>query len=249
MVTIYDDPRHYDALMGDYAGGAELQFYLHQIAAAGGPVLELGCGTGRLTIPIAEDGVDITGLDLSGAMLALAEEKARRANVSIPWIQADFRDFQLMRRFALAFIPINSFAHLSAREDQEAFLACARRHLTPEGRLVIAYFNPSLEILTRDPRRRYTVGEYYHPDGSGRVIVTESNRYDRASQINHIEWHYQQEGRPEQVRALPMRIFYPQELKSMLYYNGFEVESIYGDYDGSPFQSDASHQLLVCRPR
>lgn len=248
MVSIYDDPRHYDALMGDYAGGAELQFYLHQAARAAGPVLELGCGTGRLTIPLAEDGVAITGIDLSEAMLALAERKARAAGVAIPWVRADFRDFQLLTRFALAFIPINTFAHLAAREDQEAFLACVRRHLTPEGKLLIAYFNPSLELLTRDPRRRYTVGEYYHPDGSGRVIVTESHRYDRASQINHLAWHYQQEGQPEQVRALPMRIFYPQELKSILYYNGFEVEAAYGDYDGAPFSGDASHQLLVCRP-
>lgn len=249
MVSIYHDPRHYDALMGDYAGGAELQFYMHHVAAAAGPVLELGCGTGRLTIPLVEDGWDVTGLDLSEAMLALAEEKAKRSGVAVPWVRADFRDFQLMRRFALAFIPINSFAHLIDRTDQEAFLACVKRHLAPGGRLLISYFNPSLELLTRDPRRRYTVGEYYHPDGSGRVIVTESHRYDRATQINHLTWHYQQDGRPEDTRALPMRIFYPQELKSILHYNGFAVEAVYGDYDGAPFHGDSPHQLVVCEPR
>ncbi|MFN8443507.1 MAG: class I SAM-dependent methyltransferase [Caldilineaceae bacterium] len=109
-------------------------FYLSLAQQAGGAVLELGCGTGRYTIPIAERGIDITGLDLVPEMLERAKSKA--GSLSVSWIQADARSFHLGRKFDLIFESGAMFQHLLERSDQEQMLACVREHLTDEGKFV-----------------------------------------------------------------------------------------------------------------
>ena len=87
------------------------------------------------------------------------------------------------------------------------------------------------------------------PDGSGLVRVSESNRYDPASQINTIILFYSLPDRTEDhVETLSMRIYYPQELDELLTYNGFAIDAKYGDYNRSPFQSSSPRQLVVTHP-
>jgi len=243
---LYWDGRHYDLQTRTFVD--DIPFYQRQIRRFGQPVLELACGTGRITIPLAKKGVDITGLDVSRVMLSLAREKARAQAVQVDWVLSDCREFQLKRRFRLIFIPINSITHLHRREDLEAFLARVREHLHEEGRFIIDVFNPSLDILRRDAGRRYPVAEYEDPDGRGRIVITESNIYDAATQINHITWYYCI-GKEEDARVVEnnMRIIYPQELDELLHYNGFAVETKYGDYDQSPFKPTSPKQLTICR--
>ena len=246
MPTIYDDARAYDLLFGGYAQGEDLAFYARRAREAGGPVLELACGTGRLTIPLAEAGVEMTGLDLSAPMLALARQKSASRNVGVTWVEADCRSFALGREFDLIFIPANSLTNLLDRQSLEDCLHCVREHLSPGGRLVFHIYNPSLSVLTRDSSQRYPVGRFQHPDSGRMAVVTHTHVYDAATQINHILWHYQAEGGQEQVASLDMRVFYPQELDALLHYNGFELIAKYGDWADTPFTSDARLQLAVC---
>jgi len=110
-------------------------------------------------------------------------------------------------------------------------------------------FNPRLDILMRDPTRRYPVAEYPDPDGRGTVTITENNVYDRASQINRIKCYYDvSDGKEAFVVENNMRIFFPQELDALLSYNGFTVDAKFGDYDETPFESSSPKQLVVCRP-
>jgi SAM-dependent methyltransferase len=243
---LYSDGRHYDL---QHAGITDdIPFFVGEARRYGGPVLELGCGTGRISIPLAQQGFEVTGLDVSRPMLDHARKKAEAEGVLVLWVEADFRDFSLGRRYGLVLLPFNTLAHLHCHESVEAFLACVRSHLLPTGRFIIDIFNPRLEILIRDASQRYPVAEYEDPDGKGTVVISENNSYDRASQINRIKWYYRGGGGDgEVVRELNMRIFYPQELDGLLTSNGYVVEHKYGDCDRSVFTSDSPRQIVVCR--
>jgi SAM-dependent methyltransferase len=242
---LYRDGRHYDLQHRDFVD--DIPFYVKQAERYGDPLLEIACGTGRITIPIAEKGLRITGLDVSKGMLAHAERKAAALGADIEWINADCRDFHLGRYFNLILFPFNSIAHLHSLADIEACFACVREHLAPGGHFIVDIFNPRLDILMRDRSGRYPVGEYPDPDGQGTIVLTENNVYDGASQVNRIKWYYRIGGRSDQITVdLNMRIFYPQELDALLKYNGYEIENKFGDFDESPFGSDSLKQIPVC---
>ncbi len=242
---LYRDGRYYDLENEDFVD--DIPFYLHQIEKYGEPVLELACGTGRITIPIAQKGIQITGLDILDSMLNHAKRKATNKGVNVEWIKADCRDFRLNKKFNLIFFPFNSIAHLHDLESIKACFSCVKEHLMDNGRFIIDFFNPSLNILTRDPTRRYPVKEYLDPDGKGQVVITENNIYDAANQINRVKWYYNIGSQSEEVvEDLNMRIFYPQELDALLYYNGFTIDTKYSNYDETPFMSASPKQLIVC---
>jgi SAM-dependent methyltransferase len=245
---IYFDGRHYDALWPGLQRQSEIAFYQRRIQEYGEPVLELGCGTGQLTLALAGAGVSITGLDLAEPMLAQAQRKALERKANVHWVQADCRDFAFDQRFGLAFFPANALLHLLDWRDLQACLTQVRAHLLPHGAFVFEIFNPGLTLLTRDANQRYLVGVYSDPDGRGTVTVTENNVYDTASQINHIRWYYRIEGETEEAAvALDLRMYYPREIEALLHYNGFDLIARYGDYDETPFTTQSTRQLIVCR--
>lgn len=243
---LYCNGLHYDAEYRDYT--VDIPFYVERARAAGGPVLEVACGTGRLTIPIAGAGVDITGLDLAPEMLSRARDKAAEAGVIVDWIEADCRDFHLGRAFALVFCPFNSMQCLHDRESIESFLACVREHLAPGGRFIVEVFNPNVAILARGPDLRSSVCSYPNPCGDGDVYIEEVIDYDDAAQVSHNHWYYAIPGE-EDIREeeLRMRCFYPQELDMLLHYNGFEILEKLGDFDGKAFAAGDARQIVVCR--
>src|ERR1700727_1166087 len=112
--NIYDDPALYDALL---PVSAHLPYYMELVRQASGDVLELACGTGQLTVPIASAGLPIAGLDLSAPMLKRARERAAVAKVSVEHALGDMRNFDLGRRFGLIFVARNSLLHLHSTDD------------------------------------------------------------------------------------------------------------------------------------
>lgn len=240
----YRDARRYDLESSKISG--DVPFYEECAERYGEPVLEIACGTGRVTIPLAEKGIDIVGLDLAETMLDEARRKAARKNLEIEWVRADARNFDLGRKFRTIFIPFNSLAHFKTRKDAEGLFGSVKDHLSEGGRFIIDYFNPDLEILTRKPSEMYPNTEFTDDDGR-KVEVTENNSYDCATQVNRIKWHYRVEGVEKFSIDLNMRIFFPAELEALLHCNGFAVEFRYGDYKGTPFSSDSPKQILICR--
>jgi SAM-dependent methyltransferase len=244
---LYRDGRHYD-LLAERAAPDDIPFWLRQAERHGGPVLELGCGTGRVTIPIAEKGIRISGLDLSEPMLSHGREKARKLGLDIDWVHADCRDFDLKEKFSLIIFPYNAFHHLLGMESAGACLCSVKKHLAENGRFIIDLFNPSLRLLTRDPDKRHPLAEYPDPDGAGQVVMTETPSYNTATQIQRLRWHYKIGDKDDaKVEEWDMRIYYPQELDALIRYNGFEIEHKWGSYDESPFQSDSPKQIVVCK--
>jgi SAM-dependent methyltransferase len=248
-VNLYSDAQRYELVMGAYASEDQLNFYRRQITRCGEPVLELACGSGRFTIPLAREGINITGLDISEDMLDLAKSKASKDEVNIRLLQGDMRSFDLGEKFKFIFIPAQSLSHLHTREEVESCLSCVRRHLTEEGRFLIELFNSSVKMLARESGRRYPVGQYNDPKGNFQVFVTEQIRYDSASQVNHIQWFFRNEGSDDEVMlSFEMSQFFPQEIDALLWYNDFLIEHKYGNYNEEEFSSDAWKQLIICRP-
>ena len=245
MKSLYDEGLLYDLLM---PGPNDLPFYERQSKKCGGPVLDVACGTGRLTIPLRLSGADITGLDSSREMLAEARNKTKRSGIDIEYVHADARAYSLDRSFQLILVANNSLSHLLRREDIEACLRCVRRHLAPGGRFIVDLFTPSARILARDPASRFSVGHYQDPDGRGQIIVSETSRYDSATQVKHAVWHYERDGEPGGWDvSLNLRMFYPQEIDALLVYNGFVIEHKYGDFEETPYGAGSLKQVIVCR--
>ncbi len=242
---LYRDGLHYDAQHVEIV--EDIPFYISQAKKYGEPILELACGTGRITIPLARQSFDIIGLDISEGMLKVAREKAEREHLSCTLIKADCRNFSIPRKFNLIFIPFNSIAHIHDRESFNALCGSVKNHLNENGRFIIDIFNPKLEILMSEAKKRYSVAEYEDPYGHENVTITENNVYDKETQINHITWYYKIGKQEEFAVELNMRIYYPQELDNMLYYNGFEIVEKLGDFDGSTFDSDSPKQLVICK--
>lgn len=240
---LYRDGRHYDILQANLT--EDIAFYLEQAKQFGPPILELACGTGRITIPIAQQGFEIVGIDKSEKMLARAKEKAGN-QYPITWHREDVRAFDLKRKFKLIIFPFNSIAHLHDLASIDACFKSLRNHLDDAGRFILDFFNPNLTRLIQDNDTPRFVSEYPDPDSDNLVVITETNRYDRASQINYIKLHYKI-GDREFMHELNMRIFYPQELDALLFYNGFAIEHKYGDFDQSPFTSESKGQIVVSK--
>lgn len=241
---IYLDGKHYDLQYKDFT--QDISFWRKQARKYGAPILELGCGTGRITIPIAKDGFKVTGLDISESMLAEAKRKSFVEEVDVEWIHADYRDFSLGKQFGLIIFPFNSMNLLYNLEEIESCFSCIQRHLKPKGRFIIDIFNPRLDILLRDSTKRYPHATYPNPNGKGVVEVTENSTYDDAVQINRIKLYYKIDSQKEKVDELNMRIFYPQEIDALLKYNGFTIERKFGDYDENSFKSGSQKQIIIC---
>jgi len=242
--NLYDESWLYDLIHEKPAGSREVAFYERQIQKYGSPVLELACGTGNYLVILSQPDVEIAGIDISSEMLHAAEQRAAQQHTETNLINADMRSFQLDQDFSLVFVAGNSLQHLERREDVEACFATVRKHLKQHGRFIVEVFNPSIKLLDRDPNERFFVGEYKTENGW--VVISENVRYDAASQINFIDWHYKNQFmKEEQTVSFSMRQFFPQELDALFEYNGFRIEAKYGDFDESPFTNESNKQIIV----
>jgi SAM-dependent methyltransferase len=242
---IYYDGKHYHKRYRVIT--EDIPFWIRRAKEYGDPILELASGTGRVTIPLAREGFKITGIDVSDSMMEEGRRRASEAGVDVEWVKEDIRDFHLARKFNLIIFPLNTICHYLVLEDLEACLSCVKEHLMQTGRFIIDVLVPSQERLTRDPNERFLNSEYPDPGGNGTVKVYESNRYDPATQVNHVKFYYQLPGRSEEiVEELNMRMFFPQELDALLKYNGFSIDTKFGDYEDAAFGPMSQKQMIVC---
>jgi SAM-dependent methyltransferase len=242
---LYRDGGQYDRLLDRAI--ADLPFWKEQAATAGDPVLELGCGTGRVAIPLARAGSNVTGIDNSEGMLAEACRKSASAAVDVQWIKADMRGFNLGSVYALIFIPNNTLCHLLTRGDFEACLASVRQHMAPGGRFVIDVFVPKMALLVDTGGERVPFSECDDPGGRGRITVRESYVYEPDTQIKRVTYWYKAPGQEHELPgALNLRMYFPQELDALITYNGFKIESKFGTYDGAAFDATSEKQIVMC---
>jgi len=245
-LALYEEPDLYDLLAAPEPG-PEIAFYLEEARRRGDSALELGCGTGRLTIPLAQAGLQVTGIDLLPVMLARTKARAEEAGVHLDLLKADMRDFSLAeRRFGLIFLPNTTLPHLLDTADIIRCFSAVARHLTPGGAFIFDVFNPSIEILNRKCGTRHFRRRAEHPL-LGTVTLEETFDYDAASQVNRVTWYWSTPERPDFfVHPLHMRHLFPQELPLLAERAGLRIVARYGDIARGPFVGDSRRQICVC---
>lgn len=251
--TLFDTiAKHYDILYGHRED--DLEMWLTLTADINGEILEVGCGTGRVLIPLLQYGKQVTGIDISELALQAARAKVEAGGFlnDVSLHVADMRNFNLApKKFDFAFVPINTFMHCQTLSDQRATLTSIYHHLNPEGILVVDLFHPSPQRLL---------------EADGRLLL-ENDLIDDLT--NHtIQWfvarHLHLEQQVQEVTfildeikedgtilrdsfSFSLRYLHRFEMTLLLRDTGFQVEKILGDYDLSQFCAESPRMIFVAQ--
>lgn len=239
--------RYYDLENAEFT--EDLEFWIELAEEYGGPVLELGCGTGRVLLQLARRGLPITGVDNSPEMLARLEEKLSAARPFSPapqLLNSDIQSFSLNTQYALALLPFNTFMHLLTLEAQAAALTNIRKHLATGAPLVLDVVNP---VQAYAAEEQGLTLERSFADGERTVQQFSQIRLERAAQLAHITWLYDSVGPAGDVQRLTvpltLRYTFPAEMRLLLEKCGLTLTHLWGDYDRTPFSDDAPRMLVV----
>jgi SAM-dependent methyltransferase len=238
----------YDALGPSLVMGSPVEgdtdFYRRLARETGGPILEVGCGTGRVAAALAGDGHEVVGVDLSGPMLRLAEQRREELSADVAarlsFHRADMRTLDLGRAFALIVTPARVFQFMLTSAAQREALAALRMHLRPEGRLVLDLFDPRLDLVVPTAEGTTRGGELIHPTTGNRVTweIT-ARRPDPARQLIVEDWTFSEIDASGAVlrtatERLTLRWSLRSEMRLLFELVGFEVRAEYGDFRGAP---------------
>ncbi len=245
--TPFDDGALYDLFLGNFEPG--LDFYVEAAKAAGGPVLDVGCGTGRILLPCLQAGVDIEGLDLFPGMLNRLREKAARLGLNPTLHQADMAKFQLSRRFALIVIPFNAFVHNLTTEVQLSCLNTCRDHLHLGGMLALDLSFPGLQWIGQSSGTRELEGEILHPETGLPVRIWDTRTFDRVKQIQYSFNEIEMLDAAGKVAATHpsktiMRWTFKTEMELLLRLAGFARWDILGGFDGRPLLNETDAMIV-----
>ena len=251
------DAANYDLVCEHVGPGEEDVLFLRDLCTRyGGPVLEVCVGTGRLAIPLAYDGLDVTGVDRNEAMLNRCREKLKLAppkvQKKLELVKADMRKFKLGRKFRTVFIAFNTFLGMTTRADQVACLSRIREHLqTSKGRFILDVFNPNLEYLTRGPG--YKNQEYLFVDEATGIIHEQLTtiRYDESTQVSSILCDITATDKggmvQRNIKELRLKMIFPDELMLLLEHCGYKVLHRWGNYNKEEFRTGMGKQLIVAK--
>ena len=244
----YADAELYDVIFAGYR--EDLDFYLSAAKQARGPVLDVGCGTGRVMIPCLQAGVDMDGIDLHAEMLAVLKRKAEALGLKPRVYQADMRDFTTPRRYALVIIPFNAFVHNLTTEDQLKTLRVCREHLELGGALTISLFHPSFDLITSPEGVPALEMETTHPETGRTLRLYDTRSMDRVNQVQYSKNEIQELDAAGNVTAVhrsetTMRWTYKAEMELLLHLAGFARWQIAGGFDGRPLVSDGDQMIVT----
>lgn len=247
--------RLYDLDLVDDPG--DLDLYLALAARTGGPILELGVGTGRLAVPLAAEGYEVTGVDLDPAMLARARTAAEAAGPAaaarLRLVEGDARTIRLpdAGTFRLASIPLNSIFLMGNRADQAGAVATLATHLAPSGLAIIDAWLPDADDLARYDGRLMLEWVRDEPATGRTVTKTGSALFDAATGVVRLTTIFEC-GAPGEspvrwVRVDRLRLVGPDELAALVVAAGLVVETVAGDYGLGPLDAGADRVVMLAR--
>lgn len=232
----------------------DVPFFLLHLPKRRQDVLELAAGTGRAAIPIAQAGHRVTAIDYAADMLKIARRKRDAVGLSdrqVNLIRADVLKLNLRRRFDHVAIFFNTFLAFTTLQQQDQLLNVVRRHLKPRGRFWLDIFQPNLAILAQDISKGIEPFVFYVPSLSRTVFMSVDVRRDPSKQLQRITFnylHFDEDGQERrEKREFDLTFIFPRELQILLERNGFEIERLYGDYDGEPLDADSPRMIASCR--
>ena len=251
--------KHYDAAYSVKEDLVDRDFYLDLANEYGGPVLEFGCGTGRITLPLARRGVEVTGMDASHSMLEVLRAKLAKESAGVQRrtrvIEGDFRTHYVGDQFSLVVIPFRPMQHMYTTEDQLAALQNAGRHLADDGILAFDVFNPSFDKILSGVGEEYLDLEWPAQDGTDRVM----RRYFVKDEIDLINLNFS--GRfifrlcegdqvlSEEKQPLKMSFYTYPHLKLLFYAAGLESVEEFGSFDRKPIGAEAPEMIFLLKRR
>ncbi len=223
---------------------ADLPFLVEAARAAGGPVLELTAGTGRASLPLAREGVELVCVDGSRPMLDVLERRLRDERLAAEVVCADVRDLDLGRPFPLALFPFHALHELVEPDDRARALAAVRRHVADGGRFVCTLHNPAVRAASIDGEER-ALGE--GADAAGRRVELRGRfTLDPATTIVTGTQTWSVDGVERATVPVRFALFAPDAFEAEARAAGFEVEERFGDYDRAPFDAERSpHAIFV----
>ena len=238
----------------------DIGFYVQQAEASGGPVLELGCGTGRISLALAEAGFDVTGVDISPRMVAQASAKAKSLSLvsQATFVVGDMADHDASGSgtegaFAMVCFPFRSFQSMNGVGDQREALENAAAQLQDGGMLVLDTFFPDMEQLgnRHDEAIPFHIRDVEQADGSN-IIVWGQNLWDSVSQVNAARLIIEEldaTGRSvaRHFRDFDLRYTFRYEMEHLLELSGFTLEAVYGDFDGGDVTEESDDLVWVAR--
>jgi SAM-dependent methyltransferase len=242
---------YYDLLWGNEQ--VDVPFYLAMAKETGGPVCELACGTGRVLLPLARAGFEVTGIDVSQAMLdklqAKLDKEPRDVQARVALKCADMRDYRFTQKFKLVFCAFNSFLAMITTEDQLACLRSVRDYLADDGRLVINIFAPDHKRLIRGTETQRDVER--DPETGRDMVVTNISKFNLVSQSVEAWECVDRIGDDGTVRRYPTRFtlswIHHREMQLLLRLAGYEIVAGFGGYDKRPYDYVSGMQLFLAK--
>ncbi len=232
----------------------DVDMYRNYAEACGGKLLELACGSGRVLLPLAEDGFALTGVDTSGKMLEQAQQRLEQAGVAdrCKLVQQDIASLQLEETFRLAFIALGSFGHITTRGEQQQVLASIRRQLSRGGICIIDISNTDARYLEGLSGQILHQGTWRRDDGSILThFMSPASSVDRhLLELTHFyDQHKQGENVARTVVTTYLYLFERSEMELLLEQAGFVVKDVYGDYELAPYQLDSPRMISVAEAK
>lgn len=244
----YEDPLLYDI---ENDGAPEFPFlreWAEKVQVGDRPIMDLGCGTGRLTLSMAEAGYKMIGIDIHEGMLARAKEKTK-PGMSISWLHQDCRALDVAMRSPLVYMVGHVFQHFLTNQHQEELLKSVHNALVPNGYFIFNTRFPSVVELLQPVEEQY---DHTFMDQNNRnVKVFYKMEYDPINQIQHYKtirrFYQQEELQEEKVTTIDLRYTYPQEIERTLTLNGFKLLHCFDGWEEKPLNPDCYSIVVVCQ--
>ncbi len=239
--------RFYDVIYARIRAGVDTGFFLEEIAAAKGKVLEIGVGTGRFFVEALQNGADVYGLDVSESMVAKLKEKIPPEHHGRLWVQ-NAVEMRLPHRFSLVLAPFRVFSHLTSVDDQLKCLNSVWSHLVPGGRFIFDLYVPDPRLLADGIDNKTDFEGEYEPGKRLRRVTT--MKADLVNQISHVRLDYIWDEVGAERRAgwdLEMRFYFRYEIEHLIRLSRLRLDVIYGDYLRNALNQDSKDFVVVCR--
>ncbi len=245
--------RYYDAENADKDD--DLEFYSELAGEYGAPVLEIGSGSGRVLLHLAQQGVEAHGIENDSAMLERAQARLDALPALKPRVRLIAGDVLTVKhaaQYKLVLLSYNALMHFHTQEVQLALLRRLRGWVAPDGLVVFDLPNAG-EVFASQDTEAVTLERTFIESETGHLVMQQSvSVLDRAEQLMRVTWIYDEitaDGSVKRTFApIVLRYFFLAELRLLLLHTGFAIEDVYGDIDGSPFEDGCPRMVVLARP-
>ena len=232
----------------------DVNLYINYAKLSGGPLLELACGSGRLLVPLALEGYELTGVDSSRSMLNLARHALEQAGVAdqCTLVQENIHTMHLGQKFRLAFIALGSFGHVSTRQEQRQVLAVVRDHLFIGSRFILDISNDDVRYMEQLSGQVLHQGTWKRDNATllSHFVSPSSSPTDHILELTHFyDEHRQGEAVQRTVVTTHLYLFEKNELELLLEEAGFAINNVFGDYELNPFEHESPRMIFVAQAR